>query len=138
MAAGQGEIYRRFAAYDDEVLMRILTADRAKYRREALAVAESVLVQRGVAPPTLLPAPWPPPAPPGAKARTQSPYQFVDLLFDTLLVWLVCWALVKLWSWTMSSPELLWQQAAFYILAGQLVASAAALRRRWRTKVWRD
>ena len=132
------ELYQRFADYEDDELLRILTAERAKYRSEALAAAEMVLVQRGVAPPTLFTAPEPPAVRVRGRTRPVSPYQFVDLVFDTLLVCLVCWALVKLWSWTMAAPEWLWHQVAFYALAAQLVGSAAALRRRWRTKEWRD
>ena len=138
MVAGERELYQRFADYDDERLLRILTAERAKYRSEALAAAEMVLRQRGVALPTLFTAPEPPAAPARVRTRPKSPYQLVDLVFDVLLACLVCWALVKLWSWTMAAPEWLWHQVAFYTLAAQLVGSAVALRRRWRAKEWRD
>ena len=138
MIAGERELYQRFAVYDDEALLRILTAERAQYRSEALAAAEMVLRQRGVAPPTLFTAPEPPAAPAQVRTRPKSPYQLIDLAFDVLLVCLVGWALVKLWSWTMAAPEWLWHQVAFYTLAAQLVGSAVALRRRLRTRGWRD
>ena len=143
MIPGERELYQRFAAYDDEELLRILTDERANYRSEALAAAEMVLTQRGVAPPTFFATPGPlaaagSPATQGRAARPKPPYQLIHFAFDVVLLWLVCWALAKLWSWTMSSPEWLWNQLAFYVLASQLVGSAAALRRRWRTKEWRD
>ncbi len=136
MVAEERELYRRFAAYDDEELLRILTVERAQYRSEALAAAEIVLAQRGVATPTFFTATEPPGVHVKKQARPKSPYQLVDLVLDALLVCLVCWALIKLWSWTMASPEFLWHQVAFYTLAAQLVGSAIALRRRWRTKSW--
>ncbi|MFL6254623.1 MAG: hypothetical protein ACJ74T_06350 [Pyrinomonadaceae bacterium] len=136
MLPGERELYRRFAAYDDEELLRILTAERAKYRGEALAAAEMVLTQRGVAPPTLFPTPGPPTAA-GTATRPKNPYQLTHFAFDVLLLCLVCWGVGKLWAWTIATSLGVWSQLVFYVLAAQLLGSAAALRRKWRAKKWK-
>ena len=136
MVARERELYERFADYDDEELLRILTAERAKYRREALAAAEMVLTQRGVAPPTLFTAPGPPA--PQAQGRQKSPYQFIDLCVDALLAALVYWALQKLWGWTQSPRHPPQSEMAFLALAAGLLWSVISLRRKWRAKEWRD
>ena len=134
MFAGERELYQRFAAYDDEELLRILTVERAHYRGEALTAAENVLMRRGVAPPTFFPAPAPPA--PQAQGQPKGPYQFVHFAFDVVLLALVCWAIGELWAWTIATPWGLWAQLAFYVMTLQLLASAAALRGRWRAKEW--
>jgi hypothetical protein len=142
VVAGERELYQRFADYDDEELLRILTAERAKYRRakyrrEALAAVEMVLMQRGVAPPPVLfTAPGPPA--PQVQARQKSPYQFIDVCVDALLAALVYWALQKLWVWTQSPRHPPQSDMAFLALAAGLLWSVISLRRRWRTKEWRD
>jgi hypothetical protein len=137
--AGERELYQRFADYDDEELLRILTDERAQYRSEALAAAEMVLMQRGVALPLVPFGATEPPAPHAkGQARPKSPYQLIDAAFDVLLVCVVCWAIVKLWAWTMASPEWGWSQLVFWLLAPQILSSAVALRRKWRAKEWRD
>lgn len=139
MQATRTEFCELFADYDEERLLQILTAERANYRGEALAAAEIVLLQRGVAPPL---APFSAPELPATdvkgRARPKSPYQLIDAAFDVLLVCLVCWAIVKLWAWTMVSPEWGWSQFVFWLLAPQVLGSAVALRRKWRAKEWRD
>lgn len=129
------ELYQRFADYDDEVLLRILTAERARYRTEALAAAEMVLIQRGVAPPTLFTAPEPPPA--HGKARPKTPYQFIDLLVDALLLLVVGWAWNKLWLWT-EAPN--WGgplgNVAYWVLTFGFLCSIYSLRQKWRAKEW--
>ena len=135
--ADEKKLYRRFSAYDDKELLRILTVERAQYRDAALAAAEQVLMRRGVAPPTLYATPGPRAVVAGqATTRPKSPYQLIDFGFDALLFLLVCWAIGKLWAWTISSTWGLWGQLAFYALAPQLLGSAVALRRKWRAKQW--
>ena len=138
MRAGERKLYERFADYDDEELLRILTTARAQYRGEALAAARMVLKQRGVhTPPALRPQPEPEPAPHvKAKGRPKSPYHLFHFAFDVVLLWLVCWGLGKLWAWTDATSWGLWSQLAFYMLAAQLLGSAAALRTKWRAKKW--
>lgn len=138
VVVGERELYQRFADYDDEELLRILTVERAQYRSEALAAAEIVLAQRGVATPTFFTAPEPPVVHVKNQARPKSPYLFIDLVFDLLLVCVVCWSLGKLWAWTMAPAEWEWSQFLFYILAPQVIGSAVTLRRKWRTKKWWD
>ncbi|HEX7315588.1 MAG TPA: hypothetical protein VF297_16835 [Pyrinomonadaceae bacterium] len=140
MLTGQKSLYELFAHYDEERLLRILTVERAMYRPEALTAAENILTERGVELP-LIPfgMPEPPAAQATAPARPTRPYQLIDAVFDILLVCLVCWAAVKLWTWTMVSPEWGgWSQFAFWLLAPQLLGSAVALRQQWRTKKWWD
>jgi hypothetical protein len=145
MVAGERELYQRFAVYDDEELLRILTAERAQYRREALAAAEMVLTQRGVAPPAApypdLPL-WPPKIePPPAQAQRpltpKTPYQLIDLFFDVLLIGFVFWAMKKLESWALMSGEV-WGGITYGVLFIALIRSASSLRERWRAKKWRD
>ena len=139
MPVDQIELYRRFAAYDDETLWHILTTERAQYRGEALVAAEMVLRHRGVTPP---PAPSheaePPPAAYGvAAARPQVPYQFIDLFVDVLLVMLAVWGWKKLWAWT-EAPN--WGgvlgSLAYWALTYAFLSSLYSLRRRWRAKQW--
>ena len=137
MVAGERELYQRFADYDDEELLRILTAERAKYRREALAAAEVVLARRGVAPPPALSTALGPPAPP-ARGRAKSPYQFIDLCVDALLVLLAAWAMKRLQVWTQGPGAGLWGDITYYPLMLGVLYSAFSLRRRWRAKEWRD
>lgn len=141
MLVGERELYRRFSSYDDEELLRILTVERAQYRGEALAAAELVLTQRGVPPPMFFATPGPAavaaaPATPGGATRPKSPYHFFHFAFDVVLFALVCWALGKLWAWTIADMGGLWGQVAFYVMAGHLLASAAALRSKWRAVKW--
>ena len=135
MAAGGRELYQRFADYDDEELLRILTVERGRYRREALVAAEMVLWQRGVATPTLFTAPEPLAA--HLAARAKSPYQFIDLLVDALLLLLVVWAWKTLWVWT-EEPN--WGgpmgSVAYWVLTFEFLCSVYSLRQRWRTKRW--
>src|SRR5687768_3298843 len=104
MFAGEQELSRRFAAYTDEELLRVLTADRAKYRPEALELVGRELSHRGLSPP---PVAAPPPAKVGPRAadgrgqgRPKSPYQLIDLLFDAALGVFAVWAVIKLVEWT--------------------------------------
>ena len=139
MVAWERELYERFAGYDDEVLLRILTAERAKYRTEALAAAETVLMQRGVALP-LVPFDEPEPPAPNVKgqARPKSPYQFIDLCVDLLLFALVYWALTKLHDWTHPPEGVPLGDLIFCALTLGLLGSVFSLRRKWRAKEWRD
>ena len=145
MVAGERELYQRFAAYDEEELLRILTAERAKYRTAALAAAALVLAQRGVAPPTLFVTPGPPAvaAQPAARgpgqARPKSSYQLIDLLVDALLALLAAWGWKKLWAWT-EGPN--WGgplgDVAYWVLTFGFLCSVFSLRQRWRAMEWRD
>ncbi len=140
MFVEEKDLRRRFDAYDDEVLLRILTVERAQYRGEALAAVEAVLTRRGVPAPTFFPEPSPAavaaPAAQGQAATPTSPYQFIDFCFDAVLLSLVCWAAVKLWAWTDVPSSSIVGQVAFGVLLGQLLVSAAALRQKWRAKQW--
>ena len=139
MVAGERELYERFAAYDDEELLRILTAERAKYRREALVAAHMVLVHRGVAVPTLFVEPEPLPTQAPSLVRAKNSYQLIDLCVDVLLVLLAAWGWKKLWSWTEGPSEggpL--GNAAYWVLTYAFLCSVFSLRQKWRAKKWRD
>ena len=135
MVTGQKSLYELFADYDEERLLRILTAERAMYRPEALAAAEQALIRRGVAPPTFFPEPEPPAPQVGGRAKT--PYQFIDLCADALLVKLVIWGWMKLWVWTegpyAAAPL---GGAAYWVLTFGFLCSVYSLRQKWRSKRW--
>jgi hypothetical protein len=136
--AGERELYERYVGYDDEELLRILTVERRKYRREALSAAEMVLRQRarGILP-ALDAAPEPPA--PQAGGRARGPYQFIDLCVDALLILLAAWGWQKLWVWT-EAPFWVWPlgSVAYWGLTFAFLCSVYSLRQRWRTKKWRD
>ncbi len=134
MVVDEKDLYWRFADYDDEELLRILTVERARYRDEALAAAEMVLAGRGVAPPTLFRPSEPPP--PQGRARPKSPYQVIDLIVDALLLLVVVWGLTMLHLWTRTPAGGPLGDAAFCALGFALLCSARSLRRRWREKQW--
>ena len=135
MLAGERELYERFADYDDEVLLSMLTAERARYRSEALAAAEMVLMHRGVAPPTFFAAPVPSASHVAWRPKTK--YQFIDLLVDALLLVLTVWGWKKLWVWTEGPNwEGLLGSVAYWVLTYGFLCSVYSLRQRWRTKKW--
>ncbi|HEX6185424.1 MAG TPA: hypothetical protein VFZ44_16175 [Pyrinomonadaceae bacterium] len=141
MFAGEKELSRRFAAYTDEELLRVLTADRAKYRPDALELAGRELSHRGLSPP---PDAAPPPARVGPRAagyqsqgRPKSPYQLIDLLLDAALGVFAVWAVVKLVEWTAALGGF-WGSVVFCVTFLGLVVSFSSLLERWRSKKWRD
>ena len=138
MVNGRKSLHELFADYDEERLLRILTAERAMYRPEALAAAEWVLVRRGVAPPTFFPDPQPPAQPAGGQARAQGSYQLHDLCLDAYLFLLVVWGWTKLWEWT-TGPDAGGSvgDVAYWVLTYLFLCSVYSLRRKWRAK-WRD
>ena len=136
MLVREKELRRRFERLADDELLRVLTVERAKYRPEALAVAEMVLMHRGVAPPVHLDALGPPASPVKGRARAKSPYQFIDLCVDALLALLVVWALEKLGDWT-ETPGHAWGHILYWALTLGLLGSVFSLREKWRTKEWR-
>ena len=133
MLPGERDLYRRFAAYDDEELQRILTVERAKYRREALRAAEMVLTQRARG---MTPAPDTAPVShaPQAQARPKSPYELPDLFVDAFLVMLAVWGWKKLWVWT-EAPYWVWPlgSVAYWGLTFAFLCSIYSLRRKWRS-----
>jgi hypothetical protein len=130
-------LYELFADYDDERLLRILTAERAMYRPEALTAAEQVLTRRGVPTPTFFPEPEPPAQHVGPRA--QNPYQFIDLWVDALLLVLVVWGWTKVWVWTEGpyggGPL---SGLAYWVLTFGFLCSVYSLRQKWRAMKWRD
>jgi hypothetical protein len=142
--AGEKELSQRFADYTDEVLLQILTTDRAQYRPDALELAGRELTHRGLSLPltTFTVAPSPPPvqATPQvaqARKRPKSPYQFIDLLFDAALCVFAIWAVVKLVEWTDALGEV-WSHFVFWAAFFGLISSMSSLRKRWRTREWWD
>ena len=141
MLPRERELYRRFADYDDEELLRILTVERAQYRSEALAAAELVLLHRSHGAPTLSHAPGPPAtvaqtAPQGGQgARPKSPYELPDLFVDAFLVMLAVWGWQKLWVWT-EAPYWVWPlgSVAYWGLTFGFLCSVYSLRQKWRSK----
>ena len=137
MVAGERELYQRFADYDDEELLRILTVERAHYRGEALAAAERVLARRGVEPPPFFNAPWPPPAAhPYVKARAKSPYEPIDLLVDALLFGFLYWVTGEMVVGSVLPESWLADGAVRLLLISLLTLGVMYLRQAWRTKVW--
>ena len=139
MLTRQKSLYELFADYDEERLLRILTEERAMYRPEALAAAEKVLMRRGVAPPTFFPAPASPAPHVGGHARAKSPYYFIDLCVDALLVLLVVWGWKTLWVWT-EEPNGggALGNVAYWVLTYGFLCSVFSMRQKWRAKKWRD
>ena len=137
MLSRQKSLYELFADYDEERLLRILTEERALYRPEALAAAEKVLLNRGVAPPTFFPAPASPAPRVGGPAPAEGSYEFIDLCVDALLALLVVWGWEKLWVWTEGpnggGPL---GNVAYWVLTYVFLCSAFSLRQKWRTKKW--
>ena len=137
MLTGQKSLYELFAEYDEERLLQIVTAERAMYRPEALAAAEMVLTHRGVALPTFFTEPEPPSADAAVQGPRKSPYQFIDLCVDVLLVLLVVWGWKRLWAWT---DELSgggpFSTIAYWFMTYGFLCSVYSLRQRWRTKGW--
>jgi hypothetical protein len=137
VVAGERELYERFVNYEDEELLRILTVERARYRREALVAAQMALARRGVAVPTLFIEPEPPAtaAQGGPMTRPKRPYQPIDLCVDALLVLLAAWGWKKLWGWT-EAPYWVWPlgSVAYWVLTFGFLCSVYSLRQRWRAK----
>jgi hypothetical protein len=132
----QIDLYRRLAAYDDEVLWRILTVERASYRDEALAAAEMVLRHRGVTPPHVH-APEPQPAAQAeAQAHPKSRYQPIDFFVDVLLLGFLYWVTVRMDVGTVVPESWLVDAALRLLFAGSLTVLVMYLRHVWRTKVW--
>lgn len=139
MFAGERELYQRFVAYDDEELLRILTVERAHYRSEALAAAETILVQRGVATPTFFDAPWPPPATHvnvNVKGRAKSPYKAIDLVVDALLFGFLYWVTSEMDVGSVLPESWLADGAVRLLFVSLLTLGVMYLRQVWRTKVW--
>ena len=137
MIPGERELYRRFAAYDDEELQRILTVERAQYRREALAAAEMVLRQRarGITP-TLDTVPEPPAPYVKGRPRAKSPYQFIDLCVDAVLFGSLYWVTGGLGGGTLFPGVWLLDAVTRLLLSALVTVLVIYLRHGWRTKEW--
>lgn len=145
MLVGDKELGGLFAGYTDEELLRILTVERATYRRDAHEAAGMELVRRGL---PLPPSPTPKTArraepkspeddaPEGA--RPKSPYQLIDLLVDVLLVVITMWVVVTLEGLRLTPWGGLWDAAARTVLAVPVVVAEIYLHHRWRAIDWRD
>ncbi|HEV3467783.1 MAG TPA: hypothetical protein VG148_00570 [Pyrinomonadaceae bacterium] len=134
---------QRFAGYTDEELLRILTVERAQYRRVALEAAETELMRRGVAPPAPPPvgAPEPEVPEPGSgqeQNQPKSPYQLVDLFVDVVLFGLAFWSLDKLEGGPLLPGAGFLDGVVRGLLATAVCTAALWLRHRWRAKEWRD
>ena len=139
------ELSRRFAGYTEEELFRVLTVERATYRRDAREAAEAELVRRGL---PLPPSPTPETARPAKlkspeddareRARPKSPYQFIDLLVDVLLFVITMWVAGALEGWRLTPWGGFWDVVARYALAVPVVAAELYLHHKWRAIEWRD
>ena len=139
MFAGEQKLSERFAAYTDEELLRVLTADRAKYRPDALELAGRELSHRGLSPPLVPPAAAPAPARVGAHAagygRPKRPYGLIEMLFDAAFCIFVVWAVIKLLNWSNAIGGFL-GSVVFCVTFLGLIASLSSLRERWRGMKW--
>lgn len=136
MIVGERELYRRFVAYDDEELLRILTVERAQYRREALVAAELVLTERSLAPPRPFRAPAPPSV--QTKGRAQRPYEPIDLLVDAILFGSLYWVTGMLGEGTLLPGATLLDGVMRLLLSASVTVVVIYLRHGWRTKEWWD
>jgi hypothetical protein len=141
MLPGERELYQRFAAYDDEELLLILTSERALYRREALVAAEMVLMRRSMAaqlPYELPPLPPMQMSPPvaGGPAQPTSPYQAIDFVVDVLLIGSLYWLTWMLDIGSVIRESWLADGAIRLLLFGLLTVGVMYLRNGWRTKTW--
>ena len=144
MFAGEQKLSERFAGFTDEELLRVLTADRAKYRPDALELAGRELSHRGLSLPL---APPPPAAAPAQvephaaddqdEERPESPYQLIDLFVDAALIGFAIWAVGKLNDWTEPMGGF-WGTIVYGVAFIGLIFSVSSLRKRWRAKEWRD
>jgi len=132
--AGERELYQRFVKYDDEVLLRILTVERAQYRSEALAAAELVLMHRSLAPPPPLPAPEPPGA--HVKGGAKNPYEPIDLFVDAILFGSLYWVTGMLGEGTLLPGATLLDGVMRLLLSASVTVVVIYLRHGWRTKEW--
>jgi len=137
--ATQKNLYELYADYDDEQLLRILTAERAMYRPEALAAAEKVLMRRGVDP-TFVPAP--PPAlaaqvmPTGGRARPKNPYRPIDFFVDVLLFSFLYLTTRAMDVGSVLPGSWLADAAVRMLFFASLTVGVMYLRHGWRTKDW--
>ena len=90
------ELGRRLRGLPDEELRRMLTTERAAYRQTALDLAAEELMHRGVALPT--PAAVAGSVREGDERADESPYKFIDLVFDLFFGTLFLIGCVWLWS----------------------------------------
>lgn len=139
MLATQKSLYQLYADYDDEQLLRIVTAERAMYRPEALAAAEKVLMRRGVDPtfvPASLPALMAQVTPAGAPARAKNPYRLFDLFVDVLLLGFLYLITSEMDIGSVLPESWLADGIVRLFFFASLTFVVMYLRQTWRTKVW--
>jgi hypothetical protein len=134
MLAGERELYQRFAAYDDEELLRLLTVERAQYRTEALSAAEVVLRQRGIPQPAPFIPQQAPPAP--GRAWPGNPYRLIDLFVDAILFGTLYWVTSEMDGGSVLPESWLADGAVRLLVITLLTLLVTYLRQGWRTKTW--
>lgn len=135
----QKNLYELYADYKDEQLLRILTAERAMYRPEALAAVEKVLMRRGVDP-TFVPAPLPAHTaqvmPAGGPARSKNSYGPIDLFVDVLLFSFLYLITSEMDIGSVLPESWLADGVVRLFFFASLTVCVMYVRQVWRTKVW--